>query len=90
VARKLQTQLSFGGQRLIDLHFTAAYVAAALATAALVCDEALGLAAATDTAPMRQAGEHPGQPDQPEWVRRPVDRADRHEERPMASSRVGH
>ncbi|MDB5955418.1 hypothetical protein [Ramlibacter sp.] len=61
---------------MIDLHFTFAYVAAALATAALVCDESAG--------PVLAAGEHPGQPDQPEWVRRPVDRANRHDERPMA------
>jgi len=74
---------------LIDLHHTAAYVAAALATAALVCDEALGLQATTDTAPTRLVGDHPGLPDQPEWVRRPVDRANRHQERPLASSGVG-
>ena len=74
---------------MIDLHFTAAYVAAALATAALVCDEAVGFEAATDPVTMPMVGEHPGQPDQPEWVRRPVDRANRHQERPLASSGVG-
>lgn len=71
---------------MIDLHFTFAYVAAALATAALVCDESGGLGTARAAGPVLAAGEHPGQPDQPEWLRRPADRANRHDERPMASS----
>jgi hypothetical protein len=63
---------------LIDLNFTAAYVAAALATAALICDEAIGVQAPPPPASrIARGGEHPGQPDRPGYVRRPAERVQR-------------
>ena len=67
---------------MIDAHFTAAYAAAALATAALICDQAVGTEAARPTVPVAARGEHPGLPDP---VRPPPDRTTREQgEHPTA------
>ena len=68
---------------MIDAHFTAAYVAAALATAALVRDQAVGTEAAQPTMSVAARGEHPGLPDP---VRPAPDRTPREQgEHPTAS-----
>jgi len=84
MARKLHAQPSFGGDFLIDVHLTAAYVAAALATAALVCDQAANVQAARTAVTVLAASEHPGLPGRTDPVRPPGDPAQRHSERPMA------
>jgi hypothetical protein len=84
VARKLHARPSLKGDFLLDLDLTAAYAAAALATAALICDEAAGFQAARADGPVLAGGEHPGLPGPPEPARPPVDPAARHSERPMA------
>jgi len=68
------------------MHFTAAYAAAALAVAALFCEEAADTPAAAPGAPLAATlaagGEHPGLPVP---VRRPPDRATRQQpEHPTA------
>ena len=58
--------------------------AAALATAALVCDPATGLHTAQGPASVLPANDPAAQPARPEPVRRPVEPARGHTERPMA------